>query len=270
MQRFLAATEVLGDREVAVIAATRGVKRDQNDLVPSGISLENFRRNPIILWQHSPDQPIGCATAIGIVGDELRARIEFAPAGCSALADQLCSLVKAGIVRSISVGFDAKETQPIDPKRPRGGQLITRSELLELSFVSVPADPDAVVIERAVQGDIARFVSLQRIPAAALQRTLAKMPRRSDGAILSHAGHVFAILKAHEIDDEERYGLAGRQRELERLRQIGRQSSNKPDIRDAALAGPPAGDAREGGAGLLHHQPGPAENFEGEWCNDRA
>jgi hypothetical protein len=117
IQRFLAVTEVLGDREVAVIAATRGVKRDQNDLVPSGISLDNFRRNPIILWQHSPDQPVGCATAIGIVGDELRARIEFAPAGCSALADQLCSLVKAGIVRSISVGFDAKETQPIDPKR---------------------------------------------------------------------------------------------------------------------------------------------------------
>jgi HK97 family phage prohead protease len=224
IQRFLAVTEVLGDREVAVIAATRGVKRDQNDLVPSGISLDNFRRNPIILWQHSPDQPVGCATAIGIVGDELRARIEFAPAGCSALADQLCSLVKAGIVRSISVGFDAKETQPIDPKRPRGGQLITRSELLELSFVSVPADPDAVVIERAVQG--ARFASLQRVPAAALQRALAKMPRRSDGAILSHAGHVFALLKAHEIDAEERYGFAGRQREIERLRQIGRRNAN--------------------------------------------
>ena len=162
MQRFLAATEVLRDREVAVIASTGGVKRDLNDIVPSGIDLTNFRRNPIVPWQHSPDSPVGCAIAIGVVGGELRARIEFAPLGVSSLADQCCSLVKAGVIRSVSIGFDAKEMQPIDKAKPRGGQKILRCELLEISFVSVPADPDAMVIERAVQGDVARFASLRR------------------------------------------------------------------------------------------------------------
>jgi HK97 family phage prohead protease len=224
MQRFLAATEVLGDREVAVIASTGGVKRDLNDIVPTGISLENFRRNPIVLWQHSPDSPVGCVTAIGVVGGELRARIEFAPLGASALADQCCSLVKAGVIRSVSIGFDAKEMQPIDPKRPKGGQKITRCELLELSFVNVPADPDAMVIERAIQGDVARFASLQRIPEAALQRAMATFPKRSDQMILSHAGHVYALLAQREADSAEDFPR--RQRVLEELRQAGRRNAN--------------------------------------------
>jgi HK97 family phage prohead protease len=224
MHRFLAAAEVLGDRQVAVIAATGGVKRDQNDIDPNGISTANYLRNPIWLWMHSPDSPVGVCTHLAIVNGELRAICMFAPEGVSALADQCYSLVRAGVINACSIGFEPKASTPIDPKRPRGGQLITRCELLEISWVAVGADPNALVVQRAVQGDAARFASLQRVPEASQQRAFAQIPKRSDGAIFSHAGHVFALLRAREIDEAaSRAALPARKAEVERLRQLGRR-----------------------------------------------
>jgi HK97 family phage prohead protease len=225
MQRLFGggAVETLGPREVGVIMATRGIKRDGNDVVPGGIDYTNFLRCPTILWQHDPSSPVGVCTALALINNELRARIMFAPEFASALADQCYSLVRAGVINACSIGFDVRASQPIDKAKPRGGQLITRCELIECSFVSCPADPDALVVERAVQGDIARFASLQRVPEAAIQRAFAQMPRRSDGQILSHAGHVWALLKAHEIDHDAVHSYAARRAEIERLRQVGRR-----------------------------------------------
>jgi HK97 family phage prohead protease len=223
-QLFATAIEPLGERSVGVIMATRGVKRDGNDIVPSGIDTANFLRCPTILWMHDPSSPVAYCSALALFANELRGRIQFPPEGTSALADQCYSLVRAGVINAVSIGFDPKETTPIDKARPKAGQLITRCELIECSFVSCPADPLALVVERAHCA--AMFSSLARVPEAALQRALAKMPRRSDGSILSHAGHTWALLEAHRLDEEEKFGVAGRQREIERLRQIGRRNAN--------------------------------------------
>jgi HK97 family phage prohead protease len=110
--------------------------------------LDDFRRNPIMLAQHKGDQPIGSWPSIEVKNGRLEALGEFAPEGVSALADEYCRLAEAGIVRAVSVGF-----MPISYEPLRGGGLrFTKWDLVELSLVSVPANPNALVIERGWGG----------------------------------------------------------------------------------------------------------------------
>lgn len=139
----------LGDDEVEVVMSTASLARDGHVLDPQGCRLENYRANPIVLWSHDADKPIGNVEDIVVGRDNITARIRFAPLGISAKADEIRGLTKAGVIRSVSVGFDPTDGEPLDAKKPRGGQHFTEWELLELSFVSVPADPGATVTARA-------------------------------------------------------------------------------------------------------------------------
>ncbi|MGZ5782833.1 MAG: HK97 family phage prohead protease [Croceibacterium sp.] len=169
--RFVASAEIspLGDDQVAVVMSTAALARDGHILVPQGCSLENYRRNPIVLWQHSPDEPIGNAENITLGGQSIAANIRFAPLGISRKADEVRGLMKAGVIRAVSVGFDPIEMEPLDPKKPRGGQRISKWDLLELSAVSVPADTGAMVTARAGRGGKV----LSSINAAALREAVA-------------------------------------------------------------------------------------------------
>lgn len=152
MIRQIVAAEInqLGDDEVEVVMATAARARDGHVLVPEGALLENYRANPIVLWSHDPDKPIGNAENTAIDRDKLSARVRFAPLGISHKADEIRGLTKANVIRAVSVGFEPIEMEPLDPNKPRGGQRISKWELLELSFVSVPADTGAVVTARAI------------------------------------------------------------------------------------------------------------------------
>jgi HK97 family phage prohead protease len=184
VQRFyMGGVEPLGQREVGVIAATSQLARDGHIIDVRGIDLTNYLKNPIVLFSHSPQQPVGVTTAIGVRDNALAARIKFAPAGVSATADQCYSLVAAGVLRGVSIGFDPDLTsaEPLDPKRPRGGQRYARSELLEISFVSLPADVGASVIQRSVPAHRSGFAfsSLRAIPVATVQRAFSRLLPRS-------------------------------------------------------------------------------------------
>lgn len=144
----------LGEREIEVVMSTAVLARDGHILVPGGCRLDNYRANPIVLWSHNPDLPIGNAPDIIVEADKIRAKITFAPAGISAKADEVCGLMKSGVVRAVSVGFNPIDGEPLNASKPRGGQRFSDWELLELSAVSVPSDPDALVTARS-HGDAA-------------------------------------------------------------------------------------------------------------------
>ena len=139
----------LGDDEVEVVMSTSALARDGHVLLPQGCQLENYRANQIVLWSHDPDAPIGNAEDITVSNDQITARIRFAPEGISAKADEIRGLMKAGVIRAVSVGFDPIEGEPIDARKPRAGQRFTSWELLELSAVSVPSDVGATVTNRS-------------------------------------------------------------------------------------------------------------------------
>ena len=98
--------------------------------------LKNFEKNPIILFNHDYDKPIGRATGIkaGSNGLELEAKIsKAAPAS-------VAQLVKDGVLGAFSVGFRVKDA---DYLKETDGLMIKDAELFEVSVVSVPCNQAA-------------------------------------------------------------------------------------------------------------------------------
>ena len=217
MRRFVGDVEPLDDLTVAICASTSALARDGHILEASGLDLSNYRRNPIVLWQHSPQDPVGVAESVAVRDGTLFARVRFAEPGISAVADQVRALVKSSIVKGVSIGFDPVEGEPLDPKRPRGGQRFTRAELLEISFCSIPADVGAGVTARSAAHSAAAIVrGLPRLPAAVIQRAAARIPQRRGGAILSPTMHTWAI--AQQREREHLDSRAARQAAVDQLR----------------------------------------------------
>src|SRR5262249_35085811 len=157
----------------------------------------HYRKNPVILWNHDPAAPVGRALIYEQRADALEAQIDFAPQGISDLADQICGLVKAGVINAVSIGFKPLNQEPVDPRDRRAGPRIPRAELLETSFVAVPADQGAIVLERsfgparaAAAVAVRRWVASQK-PGA----TMSRARRRADLEALSPALRSVAVAK---------------------------------------------------------------------------
>jgi HK97 family phage prohead protease len=119
-------------------ASTSSVDRVGDVILPSAWTakggLDNFKKNPIILFNHDYNKPIGRATEIETddKGLKLTALI-------SKEAPQY-GLIKDGVLSTFSVGFLVKD---LDYNQATDGFLIKDAELLETSVVTVPCNQDA-------------------------------------------------------------------------------------------------------------------------------
>jgi len=98
--------------------------------------LENFKNNPIILFNHNYDRPIGRAKELSVDenGLNLTARI-------SKSATDIKDLIKDGVLGAFSVGFKVKDAEYMTET---DGYKIKDAELFEVSVVSVPCNQNAV------------------------------------------------------------------------------------------------------------------------------
>jgi len=98
--------------------------------------LRNFEKNPIILFNHDYNKPIGRATGLKVTenGLELKAKIS------KSAPDHVAQLVKEGILGAFSVGFRVKDADYITET---DGLKIKDAELFEVSVVSVPCNQAA-------------------------------------------------------------------------------------------------------------------------------
>ena len=98
--------------------------------------LQNFEKNPIILFNHNYDKPIGRATGLKVTdnGLELKAKIS------KSAPDHVAQLVKEGILGAFSVGFRVKDADYLEET---DGLKIKDAELFEVSVVSVPCNQAA-------------------------------------------------------------------------------------------------------------------------------
>jgi HK97 family phage prohead protease len=97
--------------------------------------LNNFEKNPIILFNHDYNRPIGRATGLKSTenGLELTAKISKA-------AKDVAELVKDGVLGAFSVGFRVKDADYLEET---DGLRIKDAELFEVSVVSVPCNQSA-------------------------------------------------------------------------------------------------------------------------------
>lgn len=119
-----------------VLASTASIDRQGDSIDQSGWDLANYKKNPVMLWAHNYSElPVAKAIAIGVTSLGLESEFEFAPMEANPKAQQIKSLYDLGYLNAVSVGFMPKQ---------RNGNSITKAELLEISFVPVPANQDAL------------------------------------------------------------------------------------------------------------------------------
>lgn len=119
--------------------ANKAVVDRGNDLIePKAWKLDNYKKNPILLFAHDPGKPIGKAIDVKATEDGLviKARLSRSKDPSVSLVRDL---IKEGILNSFSVGFDAKYSE----KSADGFNVIKDAELMEVSVVSIPMNQDS-------------------------------------------------------------------------------------------------------------------------------
>lgn len=97
--------------------------------------LKNYLNNPVILFNHDYNQPIGRAIELSTGDNGLQLKAKIAKS-----AGHVRELIKEGVLGAFSVGFRVKDAEYL---KESDGYKIKDAELLEVSVVSVPANQAA-------------------------------------------------------------------------------------------------------------------------------
>lgn len=127
------------DSDFSAVASTAIEDRHGEIVSVEGWDIKKFKENPVLLWGHDHfEMAVGQAKKIWIEGTGKKAKlmIEGFLHEHTEKARALKQLVKEGIIKTMSVGF-----RPIDME----GNKFVSQELLEVSFVNVPANPQAQI-----------------------------------------------------------------------------------------------------------------------------
>jgi HK97 family phage prohead protease len=155
-KQVITLAELIGGdmRALRFTISTGTVDREQDAISVRGWDLKNFTRNPVVLWGHDASRlPIGRAFDVQIDGDALKASVEFIPSDTpegGAFAESVYRLATAGFIAATSVGFRPIKWEYTNDQA-RGsddwfpGIDFQEQELVELSIVTVPANPEALI-----------------------------------------------------------------------------------------------------------------------------
>lgn len=128
-----------GKRIIEGIASTPSTDRMGDIVEPLGAQ---FQLPLPFLWQHNSQKPVGTVTFAKPNKDGIPFTVKFADAGIAPWIDEAWALIKAGLVRAVSIGFRGIETADI---KETWGTRFIKWEWLELSAVTIPANADATI-----------------------------------------------------------------------------------------------------------------------------
>lgn len=148
-QQLNVETKKISDEGVIEGVFSTPTKDRHEELITSNSwKLENYIKNPVILWGHDYSQPaIGKAIEIGVdKWGNLVGKIKFAIKE-NPIAKTVFQLIKGGFMNAFSVGYIAHEAeydQETDVVKH------TNCELLEISVVNVPANALALAKQKGI------------------------------------------------------------------------------------------------------------------------
>lgn len=129
-------------RRLRAVMSSPKVDRVGDSIVQTGWKLDSFLQNPVMLYQHRSDEPVGVWRDLRIEDGNLTGEMVFHPADINPFADKLRKLFEGGWLKAVSVGFRVLKYEPAPTG---GGWLIQEAELLECSAVTIPANTDALI-----------------------------------------------------------------------------------------------------------------------------
>lgn len=124
-----------------VIATTEDVDRDNEILKVNGWDIKNWLKNPIILANHHYIIENIIWKGISFYTSDWVKRLKGVFSKTNPLWVLAKNLYQEWMLKSVSVGFIPTKRNEVDFK------IIEEAELLEISFVAVPCNPNAVSID---------------------------------------------------------------------------------------------------------------------------
>ena len=136
--------------KISFIASTETQDRYGDIVNQRGWALEAYDRNPVVLFNHQANSlPIGKGL-VRVKDGQLLIDVEFDQD--DEFARKIEKKARGGFLNAVSVGFnpiEAVSRSELPKDHPaystRGGQFFNKSELLEVSIVTIPANSEATV-----------------------------------------------------------------------------------------------------------------------------
>lgn len=156
-------------RVISGIATTPTPDRMGDIVEPLGVSFTN----PLsLLWQHERKKPVGLAKFGKPTKDGIPFEAELPVVHeAGILRDRLeeaWQSIKLGLVRAVSIGFRALEYAFLEET---DGIRFTKSEVYELSLVTIPAQPEAMITGVGKSIDAGTLAILKKFDTNALAAT---------------------------------------------------------------------------------------------------
>lgn len=146
------------ERVLRFVGTTEAIDRYGDVIKSTGWNLKHYKKNPVFLWAHHYDEiPIGKVIKIEKGDKSLIFDVEFAGADVNPKAEFVFQAYKQGFLSATSVGFRSLKSERIEltdeEKAEKAknepdtwtGWEFKKQELLELSAVPVPANPEALI-----------------------------------------------------------------------------------------------------------------------------
>jgi hypothetical protein len=183
-----------------ITITTGNPDREHDRVFPQGAKLENYLKNPVVLWGHNgytADALIGRTKTIEVAETGIVADFELRPAASEADPQHIVLLLwEKEFVRASSIGFWPASAVPND----LGGTDFVSWELLEFSLCSVPMNPEALrLAAKSYPKALEVFQKAGRVLSSANEKKL----KGAHDAI----GEVLAQLESDD-DDKTADGLA--------------------------------------------------------------